>query len=93
MKKRLRLTPILIAIMMVFTMMPLISTPLAYAHDPIVVKSGIKYSLNESDKIASVVGYDSIPEGGAVAIPSSITTDGRSYRVVSIDKGFINVKV
>ena len=83
MKKRLRLTPILIAIMMLFTMMPLISAP-AHADDPIVEENGIKYSLNESKKTASVVGYDSIPEGGTVTIPSQIIADGESYTVVSI---------
>ena len=60
-----RLLTALLSIAMVFTMIPMMGQT-AYADDPIVVENGIKYSLNESEKTASVVGYDSIPEGVAI---------------------------
>ncbi len=89
MKKRV--FPILIAMLMVFAMMPLSMQP-AYADDPVTTElGGVKYTLNEAETTAAVTGYVSNVLPSRVTILQSITHNGQSYNVTSIGSGaFMN---
>ncbi len=67
---------------MVFTMMPMM-TGTVHAATEITV-NGIKYILND-DNTAAVASFQDTNITGGVTIPSSITADGTSYSVTSID--------
>ena len=76
-----RILPILMAILLVITMMPVIAGT-AYAESEITV-NGVKYSLNDNDKTAAISGHTT-DLSGEVVIPDTVTSNGDTYTVTSI---------
>ena len=80
-----RLLPILIAMLMVFALMPLSAEP-AYAAWSMTDNNGVTYMLYNNNKQATVSGHtDNL--SSTIQIPSSVTYNSTQFEVTSIGNG------